>query len=118
MQGGDLGTFRTYILQSKGQRFTCNNQKSRNQEHHFGRAAELGFYLIATQKGQNIMSSLYMREMALYDLAFKCLECSEKYISEWSTLRFCILYPYSIQLFVMHLLRFLVLVWEERKANT
>ena len=73
MQSGDLGTFRTYILQSKRQRFSCNNQKSRNQEHHDGRTAELGFYLIPTQKWQKNISSLCMRVMALYDLAFKCL---------------------------------------------
>ena len=72
MQGGDLGTFRTYILRSKTQSFSCNNQKSRNQEHRDGRTAEFGFYLIPTQNNKN-MSSLYMPEMALYDLAFKCL---------------------------------------------
>ena len=73
VQGGDLGTFRTYILRSKRQRFSCNNQKGRNKEHHDWRTAELGFYLIPTQKMTKIMSSLYMREMALYDQAFNCL---------------------------------------------
>ena len=54
MQGGDLGTVRTYILRSKRQGFSNNNQKSRNQEHHDGRTAELGFYLIPTQKWKKL----------------------------------------------------------------
>ena len=63
-----------------------------------------------------IMSSLYMREIVLYDLAFKCLWSVLKSILV-SGLHQVLFFISLLQLFVMHLLRFLVLVWEERKAK-